>query len=602
MIHSAGAVVLFALYFLYLWLIVDPRLIFHGGGKITNYPVFFKGLDFFLPFLSRPGGVAEYMAALLSQGLFYSWFGAAILTAVAVAISFCLRYIIKSCGVKTDNWFWLLPVILLAVIYGRYSFNFVTTVALLISLSFLCVYLKIKTKSKAGRFIIFTAVSIVSYSIAGGAFLLFAVSAILYDLFFRNDKTFTAGQLMVSILIPYAIGFHLAGQTMIDAYTSLLPFSWKIIIHEDARATAWLMYLIYLITPIAVTSLGITRQKPALVPAGFTAIFTGFNSWLVWLIALLIAAAALSISFDRKSKLLFQCDYYSCQRDWDKVVKVAKKNLNSLFLGSTGTRALYHQNKLFDRMFEFYQFPTVLFMQTEDQSKIFWKQADIYFDLGYINMAEHKWTGCLDAFGERPIVLKRLAWINMVKANYDAARIYLNCLKRTFFFNDFADKYLALMNSDSDLMTDAEIRLWRKKIIKTDYSRDFGDPILAVNNLFENDIENRMAYEYLMSWFLLTKQLDLFIQGLNYMKFYNYSVLPKCFEDAALLYQNKTGKKPALPEPLKVSSQALQRYANFGQICFTYQSDETLLFNQLKDNYGNDYLFYFLFKRSGMGK
>ena len=600
-IHSAVAVVFFALYFLYLWFIVDPKLIFHSGGKITNYPVFFKGLDFFFPFLSRPGGAAEYLAAFLSQGLFFSWLGALVLTAVGMAICFCLRYILKSCGAKADGWFWFLPVILFAVVYGRYSFNFVTTVALLISLVFLCLYLKIKTKTKAGQFFVFTALSIASYSIAGGAFLLFVASAILYDLFFRNNKALFVGQFILSILIPYTVGFYLAGQTMIDACTSLLPFSWKIIIHEDAKSTALLMYSIYLLAPVAVASLGIITQKPAVMPAKLKTVFTtGFRSWSGCLITLLIIAAAVGISFDRKNKRLFQCDYYSYYQDWDKVVTVARNDLNSMFLCSAATRALYHQDKLFDKMFEFYQFPTILFMQTQDQKKLFWKQADIYFELGYINMAEHKWTSCLDAFGERPMILKRLAWINMVKENSDATVIYLNSLKRTFFFNDFADKYLALLKTDPDLLTDPEIQNWRKKMITKDYSLDFSDPETALINLLQSDINNRMAYEYQMSWFLLTRQLDKIALSLNYLKFYNYTTLPQCLEDAALLYQVRTGKKLVLNEPLKISSQAQQRYANFSQICSAYQANETAMFDQLRGHYGNDYLFYFLFNRSGM--
>ena len=109
-----------------------------------------------------------------------------------------------------------------------------------------------------------------------------------------------------------------------------------------------------------------------------------------------------------------------------------------------------------------------------------------------------------------------------------------------------------------------------------------------------------MAYEYMMSWFLLTKQLDKFSQSLDYMRFYSYSKLPQCFEDAALIYQRKTGRKPALSKPLMISPQAQQRFANFGRICSVHQSNETLMFNQLKGQYGNSYLFYFLFNRSGM--
>lgn len=74
------SVIFFLLFYLYFWLVVDLRLLYEGGGVITNFPAFFTGWTFFRGFLSRPGGLVEYLSALLSQLFYYSWAGALVVT------------------------------------------------------------------------------------------------------------------------------------------------------------------------------------------------------------------------------------------------------------------------------------------------------------------------------------------------------------------------------------------------------------------------------------------------------------------------------------------------------------------------------------------
>jgi hypothetical protein len=59
------SLIFFTGFFLYLLLIVDLRLIYHGAGEITNFPSFFKGWAFFREFLSYPGVPVEYVSAFL---------------------------------------------------------------------------------------------------------------------------------------------------------------------------------------------------------------------------------------------------------------------------------------------------------------------------------------------------------------------------------------------------------------------------------------------------------------------------------------------------------------------------------------------------------
>ncbi|MHC4739419.1 MAG: DUF6057 family protein [Planctomycetota bacterium] len=83
--------VFFILFYLYLWLEVDLRLIYHTSGVISNFPAFFRGWVFFRQFMAYPGGPAEYLSAFLSQFFYYSWAGAFVVTLQAMAHLYLYR-------------------------------------------------------------------------------------------------------------------------------------------------------------------------------------------------------------------------------------------------------------------------------------------------------------------------------------------------------------------------------------------------------------------------------------------------------------------------------------------------------------------------------
>jgi len=194
----------FILFYLYLWLYVDLRLMYHGAGIITNFPVFYKGWTFFLPFLSYPGGPLEYLSAFLSQLFYYSWIGALVVTVQAWLLSVCIDYI------------------LLLVLYTRYTYHFVTTMAFLAALLTACIYVKAtllraRISSCVGVFLI---LSVILYCLSGGAFLLFAVVCAIYELIFRSRWKMSLFYLLCAAVIPYVLGLLIFGVSIIDAFSN----------------------------------------------------------------------------------------------------------------------------------------------------------------------------------------------------------------------------------------------------------------------------------------------------------------------------------------------------------------------------------------------
>ena len=92
--------VFLGLYFICLWRWIDVRLIYHGGGEVRGFPSFYFGWDFARDFLRYPGGLTEYLSALASQSLFYSWCGALVLTLQAWLILACTQSLLNSLGAR----------------------------------------------------------------------------------------------------------------------------------------------------------------------------------------------------------------------------------------------------------------------------------------------------------------------------------------------------------------------------------------------------------------------------------------------------------------------------------------------------------------------
>ena len=193
---NAGTVLrdtlLCVLFYVYLWQVVDLRLIANGAGIITNFPVFYTGWSYFEGFLHYPGGMVEYAGAFLSQFFYVGWAGAAVATLQAALTCAATDFILKRFGLPTLRWLRFVPAVFLLATYTQYSFHFVTATALTVSLLFACFYLLVTgadmsraTGRSAIRLSLFAALSIILYTLAGGAYLLFATLVVLYELEFE---------------------------------------------------------------------------------------------------------------------------------------------------------------------------------------------------------------------------------------------------------------------------------------------------------------------------------------------------------------------------------------------------------------------------------
>ena len=237
-------VLFFVLFYLYLWLCLDLRLIYYSAGMITRFPVFFRGWAFFERFTSYPGGPGEYVAAFLAQFFYYSWAGALVVTLQALLIYICVDHYLTALRAASLHWLRFAIPTLMLVLCSQYTYHFETTTTISLALLCQCLYLRmtrwglaaaegehpVRSKSRmagitAGA--MFVVISVVVYYIAGAAYSLFAVLCAVREL---RCKRFTLAVvcLLCAVVVPYAEGVLFFGVCIERAFTESLPSSWRI--------------------------------------------------------------------------------------------------------------------------------------------------------------------------------------------------------------------------------------------------------------------------------------------------------------------------------------------------------------------------------------
>ncbi|MHC4364310.1 MAG: DUF6057 family protein [Planctomycetota bacterium] len=609
--RAARTLLFFILFYLYLWLEVDLRLMYHGGGAIMDFPVFFRGWTFFCKFLLYPGGLVEYLSAFLSQFLRISWAGPVVVTLQAWLICLTADYFLKALKAPLLRGVRFLPPILLLTLYTRYIYHFTAAAALLVALLFLSLYLRLTVNPKLPRWLIFLALSVIVYAVVGGAYLLFAALCVIYELFFNRRWPIALTALLSAPVLTYGIGVLVYNVSIIDAFSNLTPFSWKTIAYEGQEGMMIVLYVLYLLLPSAtfVLGLGMMAARKKVKESRSLRILSWYSSrpfrkWCIESSLLLGFTASAVLTFhDTTWKTLFEIDYYACHRMWPQILAAAPRHPNSYLVVHAVNRALYQTGRLNQDLFRYHQSPDTLFLTTKEHDTAYWKKFDVYLDLGHVNIAEHELTESLGTYGSRPLILKRLALGNIAKRSIGTARVYLRALSKTLFDADWANSYLEQLQSDSTftLADDDQIQRLRRHMLATDYGFSPLSVEQILLDLLGKNMRNRMAFEYLMSWYMLTGQLEKFVQNLYRLNDLDYSVIPPLYEEAILLYTYTTGKAVNL-HGLLMNPQSIQRFEGFRRIYSLHDGKKDAAFQSLAKAYGDTFFFYSTYGLSGLKK
>jgi hypothetical protein len=129
-------------------------------------------------------------------------------------------------------------------------------------------------------------------------------------------------------------------------------------------------------------------------------------------------------------------------------------------------------------------------------------------------------------------------------------------------------------------------------------SKDSVEQILT--ELLEHNPANKMAFEYLMTCYLLTGQVDKITVNMERLQDLGYQVIPTLYEEAILIYFGSKRQKVDLKE-LNIKPDTYERYIKFIQLRNAMRpNNRQLILRNLITEFGNSYFFYFTFGQIGL--
>ncbi len=221
-----------------------------------------------------------------------------------------------------------------------------------------------------------------------------------------------------------------------------------------------------------------------------------------------------------KAEKVMQYDFMARHQQWNRILATATAEKPNNQIGVTVQNlALAMHGMLADHLFDFNQngiaglLPDV---QSDATSPL--PTAEAFYQLGMIYVAQRTVFEAQEAildFQKSARCYKRLAQTNLIIGSYEVARKYLMALQKTLFYRDWANETLQLLGNEKAIANHSEYGRLRQWAYKDDfYFSDHVTPEM-LESLYSRNPDNRMAYQYLLAYYMLTGDRERFNQFMS---------------------------------------------------------------------------------------
>ena len=532
-----------------------------------QYQMFLFDTNYFLERIVLPGGLADYISEFLVQFYYMPVLGGTIIALLLMSIQAISWGLMKQYGMKAVFPGYLLsfvPSIVLWCAMGDQNLLLSFVVAL--SGALLMGWIHNRFHNRLVK-VVFELVS----------------TALVY--WFLGPVVFLYAALMIGdTLMKGKQNGHILSSLGYSACLLILTVAWILLTTQSLqyplyRIFSGLNYYRYPGTvsplPLGVMIWTVVVVFFGMVPDGHAWIKKLQQSKVVMALAYVLVIVAswfgIKASFDAMTYDLIDYDFLVRTEQWDKIIEKAEKKPATTPLGvSCVNFALSQKGQLADRLFEFYQnggeglFPTF----TRDMISPV-STAEIFFRLGMVNDAERYMFEAQEAipnYRKSARLTRRIIECEIINGNYQVAAKLLRRLQKTLFYSNWANQMMALLGNEKAINRHpvyGKLRKYREKKQDFLFSDQEMDQMLGL--LFLNDNHNKMAYEYLVCYELLQRDMEKFMQYYPLGRFVGYDHIPRSFQEILIGNWMKMHSDPRTI-PYSVDAQNVNNTLNFIQL------------------------------------
>jgi len=266
--------------------------------------------------------------------------------------------------------------------------------------------------------------------------------------------------------------------------------------------------------------------------------------------------------------------------------------------------ALCRTGQLGDKLFTFPQAvlsdePLFMLETTHTNGYVNWIAVmELAMDIGMVNTAEKIAGEIMENVGPYPDVMYRRALIQIAKGNNEAAAVYLNKLACMPFYRTEAKRLLGMFGKNSDLLSEPRIAAMRTNMDTTDYFLFTVSYDAMLKHLLQSNPGNKAAYDYMMTFYLLTGRPEGLVALLPAALAFGYTALPRYWEEALCVYQATNSQQPSSNGSVSgLRPEAVERFNLFAK-SFIQIADDPAAADKLAPAFGDSYYYFSVFRHS----
>jgi hypothetical protein len=497
--------------------------------------------------------------------------------------------------------------------------------AVLIAAFFSVMYEKSSPHPALARGALFLIICCVLYYIAGSAVLVFVALAAIYEFFHYPKPAFGILYLLLGAAVCWLLDTHIFKPKISELFLYSNPFS---PVEHNLIKESWTRVFegaLFVGLPVLVLLVNSVRKlgkswgiysasgwnynkNSSVVKRTCCHLYLGGFKWIAQIALLaLITVPGILFSHDYKTRRTLQISYFACRKMWPEVLAVAETiplNQYHSFYFNAVNRALYHTGRMGDEMFACphnYAIRDLVFSMNSANNE-FMERIELCLELGLVNVAERMAHEFLAWTNDRPnpFVLKQFAIIYITKGKIETARILLRALSKNLIYSREAKDLLRRLEIDPLFEHDENIQHLRSIMMTTDLIfGPYPEDGRCLEELLRINKHNKMAFEYLMAHYLLTKQLGKFVENLHRLDDFGYASIPRHYQEAILIYTGITGKDVDLGRR-GIIAEVKEQYGESDRIILSSNNNMELMRKALAPKFGDTYFFYFIFGVSGV--
>lgn len=578
---------------IFISILFFAALLVFWGGYYPNHLVqkeqmqlFLLSFDYLVDHLSLQGGFAIYLGEFLTQFFLYPYFGSFVVSALILLFLISIQKVLHLLFGDPFHVLAFVP----AVGYCFMLFNdfYLLSGLLAVTITVWMIVLYIGISKANIRFPVGVILILLIYWLFGGSYLLFLLSIIAIELLtcFRTKSAISKFQnciieilsyFLLGVMIPLIARHSIIRDTLLQSVLSSAYYKFSLVFPVY-------LILIFLSVPSIILAHGILTTN---TKAGRNLqIFLGA-------VILLFSGYGFFTFPDFKEEKEMKYDNLVYNQKWNEAIKLAETDPPK---GQKGRLALMlslgQTGQLSTRLFSFNPDSTNFFIPYTLHGMAPLISNEPYFYLGLTNFAQMLAMETIESTpdGSMPVrSVRRYIETCIIKGQYDVAAKYLRYLQNTLFYRKWASNAIALLYSDDKVNTHPVWGKLRAREVKDNFYFQNGKNDLALICLLRGNLDNQLAYEYLMSSFLLQKDFDQFLKFLPLIKSMNYPEIPLAYQEALAYIETLLPETPDALKQFPVGDDVRTRIKLYANAFKNGGNNDPKI---MKKAFGNTYWYY----------